>query len=196
MPTGWTPENREKYKQSPEYHANYSREWRKENLEKARKTEREYYHRVLKNKGESTYTEKHKTYSKKNRAKINVKNKESYKKNPERHAAYQKKWKDANPDKVVAMRKGIKLKAKYGISLEQFNKMYDAQNGKCANDGCVTCGPRYGKGSLVVDHCHKTDKIRGLLCVPCNTALGFMGDIPERIIGLAAYLRKGNFDAI
>ena len=48
--------------------------------------------------------------------------------------------------------------------------MYLAQNGKC-----LICKKEGGKSKhekLCVDHCHKTDKVRGLLCMTCNTAIG------------------------
>jgi len=196
MRTGWTPENREKYKQSREWHAAYLREWRKKDPEKAREKDREYYHRVTKHKTESTYTQKHKNYNERNRDKIRAKQREFYEQNPERHAAYQKKWMDANPERVGVMRKRSKLKAKYGITLERFDAMHDAQNGKCANDGCTVHGPKRGKGALVVDHCHKTGNVRGLLCIGCNFALGQLEDSPERATGLASYLKKEGRKAV
>lgn len=196
MPTGWTPEVRDKYKQSREWHAAYLREWRKKNLEKCREKDREYYHRVIKHKTPSTYTAKHKNYNRKNREKINAKKLHIYHTNRSKHFEYQKKWQAANPDKVHAMRKRSKLKAKYGITLEQFDEMYALQKGKCANKGCNIHGSSRGKGSLVVDHCHKTGKVRGLLCIGCNFALGSLNDSTKRAIGLATYLRSGKFNAI
>ncbi len=70
------------------------------------------------------------------------------------------------------------LKRKYGISLEDYQAMWDAQGGLCAN--ChqpETRVSNYGtKDSpvswLAVDHCHKTGKIRALLCFRCNTLIG------------------------
>lgn len=60
------------------------------------------------------------------------------------------------------------LKRKYGITVEQYNEMLRNQNGTCkiCNRACKT-----GK-FLAVDHCHKTGKVRGLLCALCNTNLG------------------------
>jgi hypothetical protein len=60
-------------------------------------------------------------------------------------------------------------KTKFGITLEQYNRMYDVQKG-C----CKICGKHQKELSraLAVDHDHFTGKVRDLLCTNCNTALG------------------------
>lgn len=62
------------------------------------------------------------------------------------------------------------IKRNYGLSIEDYAWMCQKQNWKC-----FLCQeePKTYQG-LVVDHCHKTNKVRGLLCNPCNTALGFV----------------------
>jgi len=64
------------------------------------------------------------------------------------------------------------LKKNYGISEEQYHEMYQHQNGLCAI--CVDYAP-----ILCVDHCHRSNKVRGLLCTKCNTALGLLKDSTE-----------------
>jgi hypothetical protein len=61
------------------------------------------------------------------------------------------------------------LRNTYGITLQDYNNMYDSQNGNC-----LICETKFNV--LVVDHNHKTGKVRGLLCRNCNTALGFLKD--------------------
>ncbi|MFE5535310.1 endonuclease VII domain-containing protein [Streptomyces sp. NPDC056492] len=39
-----------------------------------------------------------------------------------------------------------------------------------------------------VDHCHKTGRVRGVLCFNCNTGLGLLKDSPDRILRAAEYL--------
>ena len=51
---------------------------------------------------------------------------------------------------------------------------------------CFVCG---STESLCIDHCHTTGKMRGLLCKPCNSALGLLNDDPERIYNLLLYLK-------
>lgn len=76
------------------------------------------------------------------------------------------------------------LEDQYGITLAQYNTLHTRQNGVCA-----LCGkPPKSKRRLSVDHCHETGKIRGLLCPPCNTSLGVLGDTPEAFKRVLAYL--------
>lgn len=60
------------------------------------------------------------------------------------------------------------LKNKYGITVDDYEKMFTEQNGVCkiCQEICKS-----GK-SLAVDHCHETGRVRGLLCAKCNTNLG------------------------
>jgi hypothetical protein len=67
--------------------------------------------------------------------------------------------------------------------------MLDKQNGCCANAGCKTTSPGApGRSRFYIDHCHKTNKIRGLLCHHCNLALGHVDDNIEKLKGLISYL--------
>lgn len=78
-----------------------------------------------------------------------------------------------------------RLKTVYGMSEEQYCALFQKQNGKCA-----ICGTDKVKGRakrLHVDHCHSTDRIRGLLCMRCNTALGWY---EKNAVGIAAYLQN------
>lgn len=90
-------------------------------------------------------------------------------------AAYDKK----NWAKVQAH----KRKYNYGISEEEFNKMLIAQQNLCA-----ICGGYMKKAC--VDHDHKTEKIRELLCMTCNWGLGQFKDSPELLKKAAIYLEK------
>ena len=81
---------------------------------------------------------------------------------------------------------GKHLKAKYNLSIEDRNNMLIAQNHKCAICGVdETIAP---KKKLVVDHCHKTKKIRGLLCHNCNVSIGLMKESIPAILNSVAYL--------
>ncbi len=71
---------------------------------------------------------------------------------------------------------------KYGISVEDYDAMLMQQGGVCR-----IC-KRQSRRRLIVDHCHKTDKVRGLLCLKCNSALGFYGDDPRLTRAATAHL--------
>lgn len=78
-----------------------------------------------------------------------------------------------------------KLKQKYGISLEEYNRLHLLQRGLCA-----ICGKpeSYPNRTLSVDHDHLTEKVRGLLCAQCNRGIGFLGDTPEALRAALNYL--------
>lgn len=64
-------------------------------------------------------------------------------------------------------RKNSILKSKYGITLNDYKKLFKQQKGKC-----LVCGKKSNK-TLHVDHNHKTGKVRGLLCFRCNYGIGY-----------------------
>lgn len=75
---------------------------------------------------------------------------------------------------------------RYGITLDDYAQMLKRQGGKCAL--CATDTPSGRWGRFVVDHCHTTGRVRGLLCNSCNVALGRLGDSPESIQRALAYV--------
>lgn len=70
---------------------------------------------------------------------------------------------------VVLSRRQRKLKNLYGITIEQYNEMFETQNGCCSI--CTKHQSEF-KRALAVDHDHQTLQIRGLLCGKCNKFLG------------------------
>lgn len=134
--------------------------------------------------------------------------------NKEKLKEYSKLYREANSEKIKALKKQwnaenathIKeynekwtldnekyyqdkhLKYTYGISLDDYEVMRQQQQNKCAC--CGKHEKETPRQRLFVDHCHKTGKIRALLCQHCNTALGMVNDDPDILISLISYLKE------
>jgi hypothetical protein len=97
----------------------------------------------------------------------------------ERKKAVARRWYEANEARAYA---GA-LRRLYGLSLQDYDDLLARQDG-----GCGICRQKPRKRRLCVDHDHRTRKIRGLLCINCNTGLGCYGDNPTFLRMAADYL--------
>lgn len=104
---------------------------------------------------------------------------------------YLKDWRRKNADRVRAYdrlrapyRADQTSQAKYGITIRDRNRLLRGQGYRCA--GCR----KKKDGHWHTDHCHRTGRVRGVLCRPCNLALGFAKDQPATLRRLATYLEK------
>ena len=79
--------------------------------------------------------------------------------------------------------KNARYLREYGITLEDKERMIQENGSICPI--CKTSDPgRF----WTVDHCHRTGKIRGILCDKCNKMLGLANDDMVRLISAAHYL--------
>lgn len=119
------------------------------------------------------------------------------------HTEYMRKYRAANPEKVrqyqqeyirrpgpAASRKAClrksHLKRKFGLTVEQWDRMLEQQGG-----GCAICkGQPTTSHGFHVDHCHETGKIRGLLCHGCNTTLGAVKESVDTLKAMIEYLES------
>jgi len=125
-------------------------------------------------------------------------------KDPEKVAELRKRSRDhywANREKILVRHKeqrdadidGVRnksLRRQYGLTLDQVEQMYVAQDGKCSIceetlDASKGSGKRFH-----VDHCHATGKVRALLCRRCNAGLGGFRDNPDWIRRAADYIER------
>ena len=87
--------------------------------------------------------------------------------------------------------KNHKLKKAYGITLDDYNKLLSKQKNKCSICEIDNNGKYRNKTrAFAVDHCHITNKIRGLLCSDCNVALGLLKDNTIYLQSAIKYLNK------
>lgn len=130
--------------------------------------------------------EKDRKYYIENREKILVKHKEWVKNNLDKHREYNKRWREKNKERNKKRMKHYHLK-KYGISYEDWLRMWEVQDGRCAICGKLFIEP----SDAYVDHNHKTDGVRGLLCLKCNFGLGFFNDDSKLLIEAIRYIKEG-----
>lgn len=101
--------------------------------------------------------------------------------------AYTRQRRERYPDSYRA----TDIKKRFGITLDDYKRMRDEQGNVCAICGKPETVKRNGKDRwLAVDHCHTTNKIRGLLCGKCNPMIGYSQDDPTILDKAAAYLRR------
>jgi len=82
---------------------------------------------------------------------------------------------------------------KFGMSSERYLEMFEEQKGLCAicNGEELAKDALSGKfRALAIDHSHETGDVRGLLCSPCNRAIGLLKDDPATLRKAADYLER------
>lgn len=77
-----------------------------------------------------------------------------------------------------ASQRDIHLIRTYGITPDDYGAMLAAQSGRCA-----ICHQEQNGRPLSVDHNHQTEAVRGLLCVRCNSCLGWFEKFGVRAVG-------------
>lgn len=146
----------------------YQRKWRESNPDKVK-----IYHKKYANNNKQKVAAASKTWRIANPEKSKETAGRFIKNHPEKWLKYRREYYAANPERDTIRTR----KAKYGITGEQWDAMFLAQ-GSC----CKIC-KRTDSGKKVnwhTDHCHKTGKIRGILCHRCNVGLGcFKDDIKQ-----------------
>ncbi len=80
------------------------------------------------------------------------------------------------------------LKRSYGLTEAERDAMVGSRRGLC-----VIC---LNAPAVHVDHCHKTGRVRGVLCFNCNSAIGKLGDDPDAVRRAAAYLEGNSWKPI
>ena len=121
---------------------------------------------------------KYNQWAKNNKDKVREKNSKNHEK---RKSYYQ------SEEGVKSSRKAH-LKRMFGITLEEYDKKLNEQNGVC--EICSEPEKSIRNNFLAVDHSHETGKIRGLLCTNCNRALGLFKDNIELLEKAIKYLKK------
>ena len=140
----------------------YQREYRETHKESLRANKREYY--------------------KKNREATLRRIAEYRQKNKKEFTAQQAWYRKQSGRDILARN----LKRGYGITVDQYWEMLVLQLGCCR-----ICGKQLvGAKEPCVDHCHKTGRVRGLLCMACNKGIGLLLDDPNILRNALKYLEE------
>lgn len=130
----------------------------------------------------------------------NIRVKEYRRRNREACRKSHRKWRAKNPKKVkqsakksyrrnIKNRRNYNLKKLCGITLDEYDCIFEQQNGVCAICGKVEMQKnQYGIRRLSADHNHATGKMRGLLCNNCNRFIGFCEESVEILEKTIRYL--------
>lgn len=127
-----------------------------------------------------------KEWKKRNKDVIREKDSKYREINKEKLKEYNYKYREENK---YSKRKNSHLKWAFNITLDDYNNMLNKQNNSCAICGISRSSL---KKDLYVDHCHKTGKIRELLCDGCNRGMGQFKDNIDLMSKALTYLEKHN----
>jgi len=154
----------------------YNKKYRKKNLKRLTESGREYY-----KKNRAAILAQKRKYTVKNKIWILAMKREYYLKNKSllirKSLAHYRRNRERTRNK--------NLKRLYSIDLREYGRMFEQQKGRCN-----ICRRPPGEKSLAVDHCHKTGKVRGLLCSRCNTSLGGFRDSERILLAAIQYLKR------
>jgi hypothetical protein len=100
-------------------------------------------------------------------------------KNPEKHLQGVRAYRARNREKLNERNRvngrSNRLRRNYKMTLQKWTDLLESQKGKCR-----CCGVKLtetGKYKAVVDHCHKSGHVRGIICSRCNTVEGLIGTL-------------------
>lgn len=147
--------------------------------------------KVRDDKKRETIKARQREYRQANREALLERKREYRKNNPEMIRGYYLKHRDRYKAHAKAYYERTRERARarerknlYDLTPAQYCAMVSAADGKCE-----ICRREPGKRPLVVDHCHDTSVVRGVLCGKCNSALGMFHNSPETLLRAVEYLK-------
>lgn len=159
----------------------WHQEYYKKNRDQCRATQREYDARI----GNAKRIERRS----KNREKYNAWNRQYRKDHPGLH---RRRLLMYSKEELKAKQRAATMKHKYGITIEEHEVMLAKQDGACKICRSKTANWKTPsrRDTFCVDHDHATGKVRGLLCVTCNTGLGGFRDSIQNLKSAILYLEE------
>ena len=155
----------------------YKKQWNREHPEQARASRAKTLSRPETLERKRVHARQ---WHRKNRKLCTQRTREWREQNRERYNQNRREWNAKNSEKLLDR----KLRKEYGITVEDYKQMLLQQQGVCA----ICHRPPVPHKRLAVDHDHKTGQVRGLLCAPCNNALGLFQESIEVVGRALTYL--------
>lgn len=121
-----------------------------------------------------------------------LRNKEWFANNKQKHAATCASWYSKNKEKANKSGTDWHYRSNYGISYEDFILLAGKQQNKCAICSTTIVFSGRGANRAVMDHCHTTGNIRGVLCSSCNQGIGLLREDIDILKGSILYLENYN----
>ncbi len=101
-----------------------------------------------------------------------------YLKNKDKVKCTTNTWYKNNKERGNQLKRAANVRHKYGLDVKTYDRLI--------NSCCAICGERVK--IMHLDHCHKTKKLRGVLCIHCNAGLGQFKDSPSLLLSAVYYL--------
>ena len=169
----------------------YIRDWQLKNKDKCRVYKQRWYFKNIEriSKHRQDNAEKQREYSrewyKRNIGKRKMQRKNYYEKNKDSLNSRARQWYLDHKELVQQRSRDSELLRNFGLTRQEYNRIFQVQGGMCK-----ICGIHQEEinKSLRVDHCHKTNKVRGLLCHNCNVTLGLIKENIETLKKMIEYI--------
>lgn len=95
-----------------------------------------------------------------------------------------RKYHAENRERLNEYARWQRFQRKYGVSKDQYVVMLASQEHQCK----ICDRPLINQGRVCIDHSHKTNKVRGILCDRCNRGIGLLQDNPTVLNKAAQYI--------
>lgn len=161
--------------------------YRRQHREELRKKQRLYYQQ---NREEVLARARTRPKDGRDREKRKAWRKKVYAENREAIKEQRKVFRKNNPELVKAYARRSTLKRRYGLTEGEYHSMLAGQDNACA-----ICESKFdGERIPAVDHCHRTGKVRAILCRSCNSAIALLGEDPKRMSRAIEYVIRHGRD--
>jgi Recombination endonuclease VII len=169
----------------------YQAVWRANNRDRIRANARRFWRKhkerlLLQKRNDPKVKEYQRKYVQEHKEEHNARGRDWKRKNKDKVNALARQYYSKHPQYFSAKRRAQRLRTSYGLSVAEFDALVEKQN-KC----CAICEKEFER-TPQVDHDHKTGKVRGLLCIKCNRALGLFADDSNVLKNAITYLEKNN----